>query len=108
LLEVNLGEEPSKTGVMPAGLPGLVDAATRLRNLDVQGLMTIAPLEPDPETVRPIFARLRDLADRWGLGERSMGMTDDFEVGVEEGSTMIRIGRALFGGRHDVAPAVSP
>ncbi len=99
LLEVNVAGEESKSGVSAGELRALVDATAKLPNLDVRGLMTIAPLVSDPELVRPIFASLRGLAERWGFAELSMGMTDDLEVAVEEGSTMIRVGRALFGSR---------
>jgi len=64
----------------------------------VKGLMTIAPLVSDPEEVRPVFRKLREARDSLGLEHLSMGMTDDFEVAVEEGATMVRIGRAIFGG----------
>jgi uncharacterized pyridoxal phosphate-containing UPF0001 family protein len=63
------------------------------------GLMTIAPAAPDPEAVRPVFRELRELAQAQGLTELSMGMTDDFEVAIEEGATMVRVGRAIFGER---------
>ena len=62
--------------------------------------MTIAPLTTDPETVRPVFRRLQELRDSFALKHLSMGMTDDFEVAVEEGATMLRIGRAIFGNRR--------
>lgn len=100
LLEVNVAGEESKSGVSTGELRALVDATVDLPNLDVRGLMTIAPLVSDPELVRPIFASLRGLAERWGFADLSMGMTDDLEVAVEEGSTMIRVGRALFGSRQ--------
>jgi uncharacterized pyridoxal phosphate-containing UPF0001 family protein len=61
--------------------------------------MTIAPASPDPEGVRPVFRELRELAEANGLAQLSMGMTDDFEVAIEEGATMIRVGRAIFGER---------
>jgi uncharacterized pyridoxal phosphate-containing UPF0001 family protein len=67
-------------------------------NLEVKGLMTIAPVARGPEEVRPVFRQLRELRDSLGLTHLSMGMTDDFEVAVEEGATMVRIGRAIFGG----------
>ena len=100
LLEVNVAGEESKSGVSTGELRALVDATVNLPNLDVRGLMTIAPLVSDPELVRPIFASLRGLAERWGFADLSMGMTDDLELAVEEGSTMIRVGRALFGSRQ--------
>ena len=95
LVEVNLAGEPQKGGCAPAELATLVDAL-RTDGLDVAGLMTVPPHGDDP---RPWFARLREQAEALGLPELSMGMTDDFEVGVEEGATMVRVGRALFGPR---------
>jgi len=97
LLEVKLGGEASKSGVPPADLPALLDAA-RVSALVVDGLMTVPP-PGEPEAARPHFRALRELAARHGLRELSMGMTDDFEVAIEEGATMIRIGRAIFGAR---------
>ncbi|MBI2917076.1 MAG: YggS family pyridoxal phosphate-dependent enzyme [Chloroflexi bacterium] len=99
LLEVNVAGEASKFGVSPEAVPALVEAIARLPNIQVRGLMTVAPLVSDPNEVRPVFRRLRELAQSLGLTELSMGMTDDFEVAVEEGSTTVRIGRAIFGVR---------
>lgn len=103
LLQVNIGREPQKSGVMPQ------DAGTTLERilalgLEVRGLMAIPPISDDPERQRPHFQMLRglrdDLArDHPSVGELSMGMTDDFEVAVEEGSSIIRVGRAIFGER---------
>jgi YfiH family protein len=95
LVEVNLGREPQKAGCAPDATGGLVDTLRGL-GLGVAGLMAVPPLDADP---RPWFARLRDLASACGLPELSMGMTDDFEVAVEEGATLVRVGRALFGDR---------
>jgi uncharacterized pyridoxal phosphate-containing UPF0001 family protein len=95
LVEVNLGEEPQKGGCTPATVPALVDHL-RDQALDVAGLMTVPPHDTDP---RPWFAQLRALAESLGLAELSMGMTEDFEVAIEEGATMVRVGRALFGPR---------
>ena len=81
----------------PALVDGLVDLG-----LDVRGLMTIAPAGP-AEDARPAFRTLRELAERLGLGELSMGMSDDLEVAVQEGATMVRVGRDLFGPRPDQA-----
>jgi pyridoxal phosphate enzyme (YggS family) len=92
LVEVNLGVEPQKAGCAPSDAPGLVDAL-RARRLQVAGLMAVPPAGDDP---RRWFARLRELGAHLELGELSMGMTDDFEVAVEEGATMVRVGRALF------------
>jgi pyridoxal phosphate enzyme (YggS family) len=95
LVEVNLGEEPQKGGCVPARVPGLVDDL-RAAGLDVAGLMAVPPHADDP---RRWFARLREQAATLALAELSMGMTDDFEVAVEEGATIVRVGRALFGAR---------
>ena len=100
LVEVNVSGEPQKAGVTPPEAAALVDGATRL-GLLVAGLMTIAPLGTDPEQARPQFAALRELRDRLRathptLIELSMGMSDDFEVAVEEGATILRVGRAIF------------
>jgi pyridoxal phosphate enzyme (YggS family) len=105
LVEINVGEEPQKTGAHPSDLPNIAGALTSSGNLRLQGLMTIAPMVSDLEQVRPVFRRLRTLRDetsqRLGmpLPVLSMGMTDDFTVAVEEGATMLRLGRALFGPR---------
>lgn len=95
LVEVNLADEPQKAGCPPGDAPALVDAL-RDRGLTVAGLMTIPPHGDDP---RPWFARLRDLAHTVDAPELSMGMSDDFEAAVEEGATLVRVGRALFGER---------
>lgn len=106
LLEVNVSGEASKHGFAPAAL--LVEAGTLLEypGIQVQGLMTMAPLEVEAEETRPVFGglrRLRDqLAERYAAldwGQLSMGMTNDFEVAVEEGATLVRVGSAIFGQR---------
>jgi pyridoxal phosphate enzyme (YggS family) len=99
LLEVNVAGEASKFGFSLPEVPQAAEAVARLPHLNVCGLMTIAPLVGEPEEVRPLFRELRRLRDALGLAELSMGMTDDFEVAIEEGATMVRIGRAIFGGR---------
>lgn len=99
LLEVNIAGEPAKYGFAPRELPAQAEAVRRLPGLDVRGLMTVAPMVEDPEAVRPVFRRLRQLARSLDLADLSMGMTDDFEVAVEEGATIVRIGRAIFGER---------
>ncbi len=99
LLEVNIAGESSKFGITPDAVPTVVNAVKGLPNLEVQGLMTVAPLVADPEEVRPIFRRLRQLAERCELDTLSMGMTNDFRVAIEEGATIVRIGRAIFGDR---------
>ncbi len=100
LLQVNVAAEPQKEGVAPEEVEGLVAAAREAANLRVRGLMTIAPMAGDPEDVRPVFRALRLLAERFNLPELSMGMTDDFEVAIEEGATLVRVGRAIFGERR--------
>ncbi len=106
LLEVNVAGEASKYGFHPAELPAAVEAIAALPGLRIEGLMTMAPLVTDPELARPTFrslAQLRaELAQRYPAivwRHLSMGMTDDFEVAIEEGATLVRIGRALFGER---------
>jgi hypothetical protein len=94
-VEVNLAAEASKGGCEPGGVPALVDAA-RASGLSVRGLMTVPPHSDDP---RPWFAALRDLAARVEVLELSMGMSEDFEAAIEEGATVVRVGRALFGDR---------
>jgi uncharacterized pyridoxal phosphate-containing UPF0001 family protein len=96
LVEVNVGEEQQKGGCAPAEVAALVDRL-RAEGLDVAGLMAVPPHDDDPGRW---FARLREQAVGLGLTELSMGMTDDFEVAVEEGATIVRVGRALFGPRR--------
>ncbi|AGK06096.1 alanine racemase domain-containing protein [Meiothermus ruber DSM 1279] len=96
LLELNLGREPQKHGFLEEELPQAIAQIQALEGLRVEGLMTVAPYTDTPETVRPIFAQLSRLADRYGLPERSMGMSGDLEVAVEEGATLVRVGRAIF------------
>jgi len=104
LIEVNLGGETSKQGIAPADVERLIDEVREYVN--VGGLMAIPPPGSNSENSRPYFSRLREMRDslaaRCGLelAELSMGMTDDFEVAIEEGSTMVRIGRAVFGERN--------
>ena len=99
LLEVNVGGEASKFGFAPEETLRAVEQVGRLPNLRPRGLMTVAPAVDEPEDVRPVFRRLRELRDAAGLVDLSMGMTHDFEVAIEEGATMIRVGRAIFGER---------
>ena len=99
LLQVNVAAEPQKQGVAPDEVEALVETAREAANLRLRGLMTIAPMVADPEDVRPVFGDLRKLAGRFALPELSMGMTDDFEVAIEEGATLVRVGRAIFGER---------
>ncbi len=105
LVQVNLSREATKSGAAEEETAALLEALASLPHLDLRGLMTIPPPAEDAEEVRPWFAALRELRDRAEpllgrkLPDLSMGMTDDFEVAVEEGSTLIRVGRALFGER---------
>jgi PLP dependent protein len=108
LLEVNVAGEESKFGFNPNDVPDALARARALPNVDVQGLMTVAPLAENAEDVRPVFRRLRELGESLGLHHLSMGMSDDFEVAVEEGSTLVRIGRAIFGPRPDPFQAPRP
>lgn len=97
LVEVNVGGEVSKSGVAPAELPELL-AGLRDPHLRVEGLMTVPP-PGSPAAARRCFRELRALRDAAGLAELSMGMSDDFEIAVEEGATIVRVGRAIFGER---------
>lgn len=99
LIEVNVSGEATKSGFLLPEADEAVKRIGRLPNIEVEGLMTIAPWGSDAEEVRPIFRRLRQLGDALGLRHLSMGMTDDFEVAIEEGATLVRIGRAIFGER---------
>jgi hypothetical protein len=98
LVEVNLAGEASKSGVSADALPELVDGLRHLSGLRVEGLMVVPP-PGSPEVTRPYFRRARALRDALRLTELSMGMSDDFEVAIEEGATIIRVGRAIFGER---------
>ncbi|MCG3192251.1 MAG: Pyridoxal phosphate homeostasis protein [Thermoanaerobaculia bacterium] len=94
-VEVNTGGEESKAGVSPEETPALVAALSGLPGLTVEGLMTIPP----PGDTRPYFVRLRALSESLGLPGLSMGMSDDFEIAIEEGATIVRVGTAIFGHR---------
>ena len=117
LLECNVSGEEAKYGFVAdrweqddaqrSSLWAAVEQIVELSNIQVQGLMTMAPIVADPEDARPVFARLRQLRDALAKdfrgtdwGQLSMGMTDDFEVAIEEGATLVRIGRAIFGPRE--------
>jgi pyridoxal phosphate enzyme (YggS family) len=101
LLEVNVAAEASKFGFAPSEVGDAVSQISRLSHIELAGLMTVAPAVDNAETVRPVFRTLRELADANGLAELSMGMTGDFEVAIEEGATLVRIGRAIFGERSE-------
>ncbi len=100
MVEVNLAAEPTKSGVAPTVLPELLAALRREPALSVDGLMAIPPAAESAEDSRRHFQRLRHLRDEHQLAELSMGMSDDFEIAIEEGATMVRIGRAIFGERR--------
>lgn len=115
MLEVNAGGEASKSGFAPHEVESAARVIATLPALRIEGLMTVAPIVPEPEQARPIFRRLRELRDflraAIPLGEQhwrelSMGMSDDFEIAIEEGATLVRIGRGLFGERP--APQQAP
>ena len=105
LLEVNTSGEASKFGLKPEDVSATLSEINKLSRIEVQGLMTIAPFFDDAEKTRPSFRRLRELRDESGLRELSMGMTHDFEIAIEEGATMVRIGTAIFGERKRHEPA---
>ncbi len=104
LLEVNVGGEESKYGILPAAAETLLQRAAAYRKVDFLGLMTMAPLATDPESARPCFRELRSLRDRlaaefsgrYALTELSMGMSNDYEVAVEEGATILRLGSVVL------------
>ncbi|MGE0444887.1 MAG: YggS family pyridoxal phosphate-dependent enzyme [Vicinamibacterales bacterium] len=108
LIQVDLAGEATKHGAPPGEVPRLLDAAAVCRAARVTGLMTLPPVPEAPEDARPWFRRLRDLRDGWlasgvppaMLRELSMGMSGDFEVAIQEGATIVRVGTAIFGSRH--------
>ena len=108
LIQVDLAGEATKFGVPPEDVPRLFEAAAACRAAKVVGLMTLPPAPEDAEDARPWFARLRRLRDGWidagvpssMLRELSMGMSADFEVAVQEGATIVRVGTAIFGSRY--------
>ena len=107
LLEVKLSEEKSKFGVEEDNILQLAEGISHMENLIIQGLMTMPPLFPNPEDARPYFIRLRKLREiianqklpRVSMAELSMGMSNDFEIAIEEGATLVRVGTAIFGPR---------
>ena len=107
LIQVDLAKEATKFGAPPEQVPRILDAASACRAARVVGLMTLPPVPDSPEDARPWFTRLRDLRDEWVtagvpptmLAELSMGMSGDFEVAVQEGATVVRVGSAIFGSR---------
>jgi len=101
LLEVNVSGEGSKYGIAPPALPAVLAEIQQLARVEVRGLMTIPPAGKE---ARPFFRQLRELRDAAGLRELSMGMSHDFEIAIEEGATMVRVGTALFGERQRHEP----
>ncbi len=107
LLQINVGDEASKSGCDPQDLESLVRSVAPLPHLRIKGLMCLPPHSDDPEQVRPFFKQLRELSEQIGrlqlpgveMIELSMGMSGDFEVAVEEGATLVRVGTAIFGAR---------
>ena len=110
LLEINVSGEASKDGMRPEAAPEVIDYIMGCRNITWSGLMTMAPFCPDPEMARPVFAKLRNLRDKWerdygvGLPRLSMGMSNDYRIAVEEGATWLRLGTVLFGHRPKWRP----
>lgn len=108
LIQVDLAGEPTKHGVPPDEVPRLLEAAAACRAARVIGLMTMPPVPESPEDARPYFRQLGELRAKWQvagvppsmLRELSMGMSGDFEVAIQEGSTMVRVGTAIFGSRY--------
>ena len=107
-LEIKLSDEQTKTGAKPEQIPELLGAGERCRNFRVTGLMTIPPWSEDPEQSRPYFRKLAELACSYNLPQLSMGMSGDFEVAIEEGATLVRVGTALFGPRPKPSKSPAP
>ncbi len=115
LVQVDLANESTKSGVPPDRVSAIFDAAASCRAVRIRGLMVIPPFTEDPEGARPYFRQLCQLATRLRetgldasmLGELSMGMSHDLEVAVEEGATMVRVGTAIFGSRMNMKPAAT-
>jgi len=109
-LEINVSGEASKFGMKPDEVLAVLESSSRLMNIDIAGLMTVPPFTQDPQEARPFFAALRDLRDKCRektgvpLDELSMGMSNDFEIAVEEGATLVRLGSVLFGERKKKEP----
>jgi pyridoxal phosphate enzyme (YggS family) len=109
LVQIKLGDEPTKGGAIPAQTPELIKKISQLGSLRIEGLMSLPPIEAEPEASRRFFIQLRELRDQWAqlipasggsFRHLSMGTTHDFEVAIEEGATMVRVGTALFGARE--------
>jgi len=108
LIQVDLGHEPTKTGAVEKDLPQIIEAVRESKRLSLIGLMTLPPFFDEAEKARPFFRRLREMRDEIrqqggfgdGRGELSMGMTHDYEIAIEEGATILRVGTAIFGDRE--------
>ena len=99
LIEINIGNEGNKSGLLPQKLAPFHQLALQCKSVQCRGLMCIGPMNPNPEFMRPFFRRMRELNDQIGGQWLSMGMSNDFEVAIQEGATHIRVGSALFGER---------
>jgi len=97
LLQLNISGEETKHGFSPSEFDSVYEKAKEFKNLFIRGLMTIAPINADEKVLREIFSTLRNIAQKYNLKTLSMGMTDDFEIAIEEGATEVRLGRAIFG-----------
>ena len=110
LIQVDLAREPTKSGAVESDIPAIIETLDASGNLDFRGLMTLPPFFDSPEQTRPFFSRLREILESLNrnrpperkLVELSMGMSHDFEVAIEEGATMVRLGTAIFGPRRQV------
>ena len=108
LLEVNIGKEPTKSGFSPDDVLRLIPTMAQLSHIRIKGLMAIPPPTADPDSARPYFRQLHDLTRQVAeldlptvrMDELSMGMSNDYEVAIEEGATLVRVGSAIFGARH--------
>ncbi len=100
MIQVQVAPEDTKNGADPSEIGTIIETVRANEGLNLRGLMTIPPFSSDTEAVRPFLARLRSLADQWDLPDVSMGMSHDFEVAIEEGATIVRVGTALFGARQ--------
>lgn len=100
LIEVNIAEEPQKSGILPGSLDRFMQSVLECKHVRLKGLMTVGPAHPNAEDMRPYFTRLRKMSEKVGKDAwLSMGMSNDFEVAIQEGSTHIRVGSAIFGAR---------
>lgn len=101
LIEVNVGEEPQKSGILPVNLAGFVERVLQYEHIRLKGLMTVGPNLDDSEAMRPYFRRMREWNAEIGGSWLSMGMSSDLDVAIQEGATHVRVGTALFGSRRN-------